>query len=56
MKVAGMAREIFTYCRKAGDTAVWRDQKLETQPGGVGRAAAEAPVVGCLGDRLEIFL
>ena len=56
MQVSGMALEIFAHGRKTHDGAVGRDQKLEVHPSGVGRATAEAAVLGRVSERLEMFL
>ena len=45
MQVAGMALESIGDGGKAHDGAVGSEQELEVQPGGIGRAAAEAAVL-----------
>lgn len=56
VQVSGMALEIFAHGRKTHDGAVGRNQKPEVQPGGVGRATAEAAVLGRESERPEMFL
>jgi hypothetical protein len=56
MQVAGMALEIIAHGRKAHDVAVGSDEELKVQSGAVGRAAAEAAVLGRVGEWFEMFL